>query len=74
MKSKLKGAKKRATKTAAPKKTGNKNPYAATRVCKNIDVFPSGVYRGRKMINGVAYTENFTSLTNAKKWLKGFTV
>lgn len=50
--------------------TTNKNASTAKRVVNNIGKYPNGIYRVRKMIDGVNYTETFSSLTRAKKYLK----
>lgn len=56
------GAKKGKTKS-------NKRPDSTTRIADNIGVLASGVYRARKMVNGIAYSQNFTSKAKAKSWI-----
>jgi hypothetical protein len=47
----------------------NKRPDSTTKVSDNIGILPSGIYRARKMINGVAYSQNFSSKAKAKRWI-----
>lgn len=59
----------KSTKKLSRKAKSNKRPDSTTKICDNIGVLPSGVYRARKMINGVAYSQNFTSKAKAKSWI-----
>lgn len=56
------------TKTATKGKV-SKRADSTTKVCDNIGILPSGMYRARKMVNGVAYSCNFTSKKKAKSWI-----
>lgn len=47
-----------------------RNTNSTVRVYTNIGVLPSGNYRARKMVNGVPYSKNFTSLKACRNWLK----
>lgn len=47
----------------------SKRADSTTKVTINIGILPSGVYRARKMVNGVAYSQNFSSKAKAKNWV-----
>jgi hypothetical protein len=56
------------TNTPAKGKT-NKRADSTTKISTNIGILPSGMYRARKMVNGVCYSQYFTNKRTAQKWI-----
>ena len=56
-------------KSTPTKGKSNKRADSTTKVAMNIGILPSGVYRARKMIDGIAYSATFSNKKNAKRWL-----
>lgn len=56
-------------KTTTKKATkANKSVYTSTTT-KGVYKNEAGMYRARKMINGVNYSRNFSRIADAKTWL-----
>ena len=47
----------------------NKRADSTTKISTNIGVLPSGMYRARKMVNGVNYSQYFTNKRIAQAWV-----
>jgi len=47
----------------------NKRSDSTTKISMNIGVLPSGMYRARKMVNGVNYSQYFTNKRTAQAWI-----
>lgn len=62
-----KTTKKASAKT--PAKKASKNAYTSTYSCDNVSKLNTGMYRARKMVNGVRLSRNFTLLRDAKTWV-----